>query len=72
MSRFVTESRDEWRFASEPLMLDDVSTVEDLVEYLGVQDSSQAEQDAAIGQWLEANRPRQLLAAFLRSAGYDL
>lgn len=68
MSRFVGEAED-FRLPGEPRR---IIVARDLLEELGVQAASRADQAIAVKEWLAHNRPHQVLALSLRKEGFDV
>ncbi len=65
MSRFVGEAED-FRQPGEPRR---VVVASDLLDELGVTNCPRDEQELAVKEWLVRNRPHQVLAISLRTAG---
>lgn len=72
VSRFITESRDEWRFADVPLRRDQVTTPEDLLEFLDIEDEPRDDQEARITAWVAEDQPdpESLLMYLLNHEGW--
>lgn len=66
MSRFVGDHED----FRKPGEVRQLLVTSDLLFELGVGGSSPAEQEDAVGRWLDQNEPPKVLAASLRADGF--
>jgi len=66
MSRFIGEAEDFLRLGESRRLI----ITGDLLDELGVAESSRADQERAVKGWLAGNEPHQVLALSLRKDGF--